>query len=237
MLAEERHHLHPVPTHPHTVAFGTTRVVPPNTPMVAFEAGQYSVPEHLVGQTVWVRVHGRGADEQVVIVHLGAHGPVEVARHRRATPGSPQIIDDHFGDLPTGALNRAPKAKNAAEAEFLALGEGARLWLVEAAAAGTTKTRVKMTEALALAKLFGAGEVDWALGQAAVHGRFAEADLASILDHHATGARSGERHRAGEDHSLTQGTSAWAQLGNQPGARIDKVSEQPVAGDEGGVVA
>jgi hypothetical protein len=113
-------------------------------------------------------------------------GPVEVARHRRATPGSPQILDEHFPDPPAGALDRAPKAKNAAEAEFLALGEGARLWLVEAAAAGTTKMRVKMTEALALAKLFGAREVDWALGHAAVHRRFAEADLASILDHQAS---------------------------------------------------
>jgi hypothetical protein len=47
---------------------------------------------------VWVRVHGRGSDEQVIVVHLGEHGPVEVARHRRATPGSPQIIDEHFPD-------------------------------------------------------------------------------------------------------------------------------------------
>jgi hypothetical protein len=244
MLAEEHHHLHPVPAHPHTVAFGTTRVFPPNTAMVAFEAGQYSVPEHLVDETVWVRVHGRGVDEQVVIVHLGDHGPVEVARHHRATPGSPQIIDDHFTHQPAGALNRAPKAKNAAEAEFLALGEGARLWLVEAAAAGTTKMRVKMTETLALAKLFGAGEVDWALGHAAVHGRFAEADLASILDHHANGMRAGQRHQAGEDHSLTQGTSAWAQLGTQLGSQfgppLGTVPGQPVAlngDDESGVDA
>jgi hypothetical protein len=214
MLAEERHHLHPVPAHPHTVAFGTSRVVPPNTPMVSFETGQYSVPERLVGQTVWVRVHGRGADEQIIVVHVGEQGPVEVARHRRATPGTPQINDDHFSAPPAGALNRTPKPKSAAEAEFLALGEGARLWVMEAAAAGSTKMRVKMTEALALAKLFDPGEVDWALGHAAVHGRFAEADLASILDHHATtNGAAGQRHQAGEDHSLTQGTAAWAQLG------------------------
>jgi len=213
MLAEERHRLHPVPAQPHTVAFGLTRVVPPNTPMISFEGGQYSVPETLVGQSVWVRVHGRGSDEQVVVVHLGEQGPVEVARHRRATPGSPQVIEEHFGDRPAGALDRTPRARNADEAAFLALGEGARLWLVEAAAAGTTKMRVKMTEALALAKLFGSTEVDWALGHAAVHGRFAEADLASILDHHAAGARLDERHQASEDRSLTQGTSAWARLG------------------------
>ena len=219
MLAEERARLHPVPEHPHTVAFGLTRTVPASMPMVAFEGAQYSVPHALVGQTVWVRVHGRGTDEQVVIVHLGSAGPVEVARHRRATPGSPKITEEHFPPAPAGALDRRPKAKNAADLEFLALGEGAHMWLTEAAAAGSTKMRVKMNQALGLAKLFDPAEVDWALGYAAVHSRFAEADLASILDHHA-GARTGSKnlgarteHRAGEDHSLTQGTAAWAQLG------------------------
>lgn len=68
MLAQERVRLHPVPDQAHTVAFGVTRVVPVNTPMVAFESGQYSVPHELLGATVWVRVQGLGdADEQVVI--------------------------------------------------------------------------------------------------------------------------------------------------------------------------
>ena len=216
MLAEERARLHVLPAHPHTVAFGLTRVVPTNTPMVAFEGGQYSVPHTLLGQRVWVRVHGRGDQERVVVVHVGQAGPVEVARHRRATPGSPRLEDAHFPPAPAGALARAPKAKSAAEAAFLALGDGARLWLTEAAAAGTTKMRLKMTQALALAKLFSAAEVDWALGHAAVHARFAEADLASILDHHHTATAAGPTHRAGEDHSLTQGTGGWAALGGPP---------------------
>jgi transposase len=234
MLAEEQARLHPVPAHPHTVAFGLTRTVPASMPMVSYEGGQYSVPHTLVGQTVWVRVHGRGEDEQVVIVHISGVGPVEVARHRRATPGSPKVVDAHFPPAPAGALERRPRAKNVADAEFLALGEGAHMWLTEAAAAGSTKMRVKMTQALGLAKLFDPAEVDWALGHAAVHSRFAEADLASILDHHA-GARSGEQHRAGEDHSLTQGTSAWAGLG-QPGPREDSVGGN-VEDVEGGVIA
>jgi len=215
MLAEEQTRLHPVPAHPHTVAFGLTRVVPASMPMVSFEGGQYSVPHTLLGGTVWVRVHGRGEDEQVIIVHISEVGPVEVARHHRAAPGSPRITEEHFPPAPAGALERRPRAKNAADVEFLALGEGAHMWLTEAAAAGSTKMRVKMTQALGLAKLFDPAEVDWALGHAAVHGRFAEADLASILDHHAN-ARTGEQHRdnrAGENHSLTQGTSAWAELG------------------------
>ena len=58
MLAQERAALHPVPAVAHTVAFGVTRVVPANTPMVALQGGQYSVPHTLLGETVWVRVHG-----------------------------------------------------------------------------------------------------------------------------------------------------------------------------------
>lgn len=228
MLAEERLRLHPVAVNPHTVAFGTTRQVPGNTPMVTFESGQYSVPHQLMGQAVWVRTHGVGDGEQVVIVHVdetggaGGAGPVEVARHHRATPGTPRIDDDHFPPQPEGPLDRRPRPRNAAESEFLDLGEGARLWLIEAAAAGTTKMRVKMAEALTLAKLFDPVEVDWALGHAAVHGRFAEADLSSILDHHARAPQTGE-HRASEQRSLTQGTSGWARLG-QPVADEDEVS-------------
>jgi hypothetical protein len=244
MLAEERARLHPLPEHPHTVAFGVTRVVAANTPMVSLEGGQYSVPHHLLGETVWVRVHGRGDGEQEVIVHVGEGGPVEVARHRRATPGSPRLDDGHFPPTPAGALNRGPRPKNAAEAEFLVLGDGARLWLTEAAAAGTTKMRVKMTEALALAKLFDPAEVDWALGHAAMHGRFAEADLASILDHHATARSSGRggEHRAGEDRSLTQGTAVWAGLGqprDQPHGQPREQTARPGNGrsNEGEVIA
>ncbi|MDQ2757892.1 MAG: hypothetical protein M3Y71_15290, partial [Actinomycetota bacterium] len=99
MLAEEHTRLHPIPLTPHTVAFGVTRTVPPSTPMVAFEGGQYSVPARLLGQTVWVRVHGQGADEMIVLVHVGSTGPLEIARHVRATPGSPKINDAPLGTL------------------------------------------------------------------------------------------------------------------------------------------
>jgi transposase len=214
MLAEERARLHVLPAAPHTVALGVTRTVAANTPMVTFDGGQYSVPHALLGQPVWVRVHGQGPDERVVIVHVSVAGPVEVARHGRAQPGSPRIDDAHFPAAPAGALDRQPKPKNTAEAEFLSLGVGARLWLTDAAAAGSTKMRVKMAAAVALAKLGDPVAVDWALGHAAVHGRFAEADLASIIAHRA-GARqaAGPVCTAGEDRSLTQGTGSWAALG------------------------
>ena len=224
MLEQERARLHPVPAGAHTVAFGVTRQVPGNMPIVSFEGGQYSVPHTLLGETVWVRVRGQGVDEQVVIVHVGTDGPVEVARHGRADPGSPRIEDAHFPPAPAGALERKPLARNAAEAAFLAIGDGARLWLAEAAAAGTGKIRVKMAQAVTLAKLFEAKDVDWALGHAAVHARFAEADLASILDHHHATIADGPRSRAGEEGSLTQGTAGWAALGGpalERGGRAD----------------
>ncbi len=212
MLAEERARLHQLPAVPHTVAFGVTRTVAAKTPMVAFEGGQYSVPWPLLGQPVWVRVHGAGDSEQVIAVHVSDTGPAEVARHRRAAPGSPRLDDRHFPAAPAGALARAPRARSAAEAEFLALGNGARLWLAEAAAAGTGRIRVKMAAAVATARLADAVEVDWALGHAAVSARFGEGDLASILDHHAR-TRPGPACRAGEDHSLAQGTASWAAFG------------------------
>ena len=62
--------------------------------MVTFEHCQYSTPATLLGQSVWIRHHD-GTDE-VVICALDDGGPVEVARHRRATPGSPAIDDSHF---------------------------------------------------------------------------------------------------------------------------------------------
>ena len=220
MLAEERARLHPLPASPHTVSLGVTRTVAATTPLVTFEGGQYSVPHPLLGRSVWVRVHGRGEGERVVIVHVGQGGPVEVARHARATPGSPRLTEGHFPPAPAGALRRGPKAQNAAETEFLALGDGARLWLSEAAAAGATRMRVKMAQAVAMSKLLTATDVDWALGHAAVHARFAEADLASIL-HHRVRARTGPAHQAGEDHSLTQGTGGWAALGAERAGEVN----------------
>ncbi|MDJ0354521.1 IS21 family transposase, partial [Pseudarthrobacter sp. PH31-O2] len=107
------------------------------------------------------------------------------------------------------------KARSAAEAEFLSIGDGARTWLLEAAAAGTGRMNVKMAEAVALAKIAGQSEVDQALGTAAIHGRFANKDLASILN--AAGSRT-TTHAAGETRSLTQGTAAWAAIGRPPAA-------------------
>jgi hypothetical protein len=216
MLAEERTRLHRLPQHPWTAAFGVTRSVPTNTAMIAFEYGQYSVPHTLCGQTVWVRRHGT----QVVVVHVGDAGPIEVARHEQTTPGCPRVDDAHFPPRPEGPLDRTPRPATGEEARFLALGEGAALWLIEAAAAGSSRIRAKMAEAIDLAALHDPAAVDRALGQAATAGRFAHGDLAAIVAHRAGAPdpntpTTSEPARAGEHNSLAQGTGGWAGLGEQ----------------------
>ena len=209
MLETERTQLHAVPDLPHTAALGVTRKVPDNTPMITFEHGQYSTPSTLLGQSVWVR-HHPGTDE-VIICALDDGGPIEVARHRRTTRGTPAIDDAHFPDHP----EKIPgdyriRARNAAEHAFLAIGEGAAVWLKEAAAVGSERIVQKMTHAVDLAALGGRADVDWALGHAAVHGRFATGDLDSIL---ASKGMDLTRHGASEDASLAQGTIGWNMLG------------------------
>jgi hypothetical protein len=154
---------------------------------------------------VWVRIEGN----ELVVTHLAGRGATEVARHLLSTPGHPRIDDAHYPPRPPGALERRPKATNDAELAFLALGEGARLWLVEAGAAGTSRIKVKMAAAVEAARLHGADRVDRALGQGALYGRFAEGDLDSFL---AAEPRRDE-HTASEVYSLQGGTSAWKGFG------------------------
>jgi hypothetical protein len=204
MLGEERARLHRLPDVAYTAAFGETRRVSWSA-TISYGGVLYSVPHTLVEEVVWARVDG----DELVVTHLAGRGATEVARHRLSTPGHPRIDDAHYPPRPPGALARQPRATDEGEAAFLALGDGARLWLVEAGAAGTSRVKVKMGQALTLARLHGNAAVDWALGHAAVHGRFAEDDLAQVL---ATRA-PGHRHAAGEQHSLQSGTRAWDGFG------------------------
>lgn len=204
MLAEERQRLHALPMAAFTAAFGETRKVSPSA-TISFAGVTYSVPHHLVDDHVWVRVDG----DEIVATHLSAKGAVEVARHLRSTPGTPRIDDSHYPLRPTGPLNRHPKPTNSAESEFLDLGEGARLWLVEGAAVGTSRIKAKMADAVQLARLHGIERVDWALGHAATFQRFADGDLTSILAAHPAGIQ----HRASDAHSMQPSTKAWDQLG------------------------
>jgi hypothetical protein len=136
---------------------------------------------------------------------------VFVARPRRPTPGSPAIDEDHF----PGHRDKIPgdyriRARTASEQTFLALGPGAAVWLKEAAAIGTERIIQKMAHAVELSVLGGRADVDWALGHAAVHGRFATGDLDSIL---AAKGLDPTRRGASENTSLAQGTAGWNLFG------------------------
>lgn len=204
MLTEEQSRLHRLPDVAYTTAFGETRKVSWSA-MISYGGVIYSVPHTLADEVVWARVEG----DELVITHVAGRGAREVARHRLSTPGHPRIDDSHYPPRPAGPLHRTPKATNPAEAEFLALGEGARLWLIEAGAAGAARVKVKMAAAVELARLHGTTRVDWALGHAAIYGRFGEDDVASIL----SAQPAGEVQRAGDQHSLQGGTKAWDVLG------------------------
>lgn len=204
MLAEEQQRLHRLPEQAYTVVFGETRKVSWSA-TVSFGGVTYSVPHTLADETVWVRVDG----DQIVITHCPVSGPIEVARHTRSTPGNPMIDDSHYPPRPPGPLGRQPKPTSPTENEFLGIGEGARMWLVEAASAGTSRVKVKMAEAVELARLHGGETVDQALGHAAAYGRFADGDLASII----AAGPVGDDHRPSEDHSLQATTRAWEGFG------------------------
>ena len=208
MLAQERDRLHRLPVVAHTVCFGQTRRVCRQS-TISVGGAIYSVPSRLVDERVWARADG----SELVIVHVDSPaGPREVARHELTTPGRPSICEEHYPPRPAGALERRPRAHGAEEQAFLAIGPGAERWLIAAAAAGATRLRRKIAEAIDLAKLHSPGDVDEALGAAADAGRFGEGDLAAILAHR--GARVIEfPTRPSETQSLQHSTRCWEGFG------------------------
>jgi transposase len=228
-LEAERARLHPLPLVPHTAALGQTRMVGTDQ-TIRFGNVRYSTPPGLAGAEVWVRADG---DELVVIADLaalplrpdwagdGPPGLAEVARHRLSVPGNPQISLAHYPEHPQNSdgTPRPPRVKAVTEAEeaFLAIGGGARAWLIEAAAAGATRVRAKMAEAVELAALAGTAAVDAALGTAAMAGRFGDGDLLSITGYQAAVPAGGQVTVPGEEHSAQPGTAAWAGFGTGPG--------------------
>lgn len=209
-LAEERAHLHTLPEQPYVLALGEERLVGDDQ-TIRWGDVRYSTPPGHQGERVWCRVHG----EELVIVARTEHGVAEIWRHRLSTPGNPVIVDEHYPGHPDGTTPRRPRIRprSLAEQTFIDIGKGAEQWLTEAAAGGVTRIRAKMAAAIELAVVLGTERVDTALGLAAMAGRFADDDLASICDHLAHGAAR-EHVVADETHSAQPGTARWAQLGS-----------------------
>lgn len=204
-LVRELEFLHRVPDEPYTAAFGQTRAVSWSS-TISFRGARYSVPHDFMGARVWVRVH---ADELIICAEVD-DAATEVARHHLIGRGEASIVDAHYPprrDTP----ERAPKATNGHEKQFLGIGRGAQRWLIEAAAAGTRHVPTRMSEAVALAKIHDPTVIDEALGLAATVGRFAEGDLESILM-----SRRHEPTPPPVGHSLQPGTTAWERYGTGP---------------------
>ena len=202
-LEQERLQLHPVADSPYSACFGESRAVGWSS-TISFRAGRYSVPHAHCGGRVWARVVG----DEVVIVAGEGSGAAEVARHPYQNAGGVSINDAHYPPKTCNPLERQPKATNQAEVAFLALGEGARLYLTEAAGSGARSITRRMAEAVTLAKLHGDQSIDTALSTAAIAGRFASGDLESIIVHAKSSVSSPGVIRA--QHSLAQGTSSWS---------------------------
>jgi transposase len=205
-LGVELGFLHRVPDAPYTLAFGESRRVGWSS-VISFHGARYSVPHTFCDSRVWVRTAG----DEVIIVSGEGSGATEVARHRVLAPGQASISDHHYPERSAHPLERRPRATNPAEDRFLALGEGAKRYLIEAAAVGARRIDARMGEAVFLASLHGSDAVDQALGLAAMAGRFHEGDLESIIVHAAGAVRV--RAVPPSDHSLAQGTSSWRALG------------------------
>ena len=142
---------HPDPPAPFTTALGFTRKLD-DLSMVSFEGARYSVPHRLAGQAVWVRRHG----EQAVIVHAG---PDWAGRGRPQSPHRPgHPLRPGTIAAPARLAGASPRARTQAEAEFLAIVDGAGLWLAEAAASGASRVRAKMARTVQLARLHPAAD-------------------------------------------------------------------------------
>jgi transposase len=210
-LSAERARLHPLPEAAHTAALGESRLVEDDQ-SIRFQNVRYSLPAGHEGESVWCRIVG---EELVICARTAPGGGIrELWRHRLSTPGNPVILDEHYDGHPAGRNILEPpiRPKGAEEEAFCALGEGAGRWLREAAALGVARMRRKMRQAVDLSHVVGTDRVDYALGLAAIAGRFGDTDLVSILDHLEQGPGI-EVVRADEAHSVQPGTLGWQAIG------------------------
>jgi len=142
---------------------------------VRFGSARYSVPSRLIGSTVLLRVTGKQV--QVLEPFTGEL----VAEHPLAAPGEASIIDEHYGSARPGRPRRAPRARTAAERQFLGLGDAAAAFLAGAAAAGVSTLPREISEILTLRAAHGDTAVITALERAVEFRRWRANDVRSIL--------------------------------------------------------
>jgi transposase len=205
-LKDEACLLHSLPDFPYTLAFGESRHVSWSS-TVCFRGARYSVPHALVDCRVFVREH---SGEVVIVSGSGSSARI-VATHALLPAGQASIEDSHY-PVRKDPLSREPKATNSAEQRFIDLGDGAKLYLTEAAAAGVRRIEAKMAKAVVLSALHGQDNVDRALGLAAMSGRFRDGDLESILVH---SSQDPVVTRSKDAPSLASSTSHWSRLGQK----------------------
>ncbi|MGP3638575.1 Mu transposase domain-containing protein [Streptomyces sp. 24-1644] len=210
-LDAERTTLHVLPEDPLALALGEERMVRDDR-TVSFGSVRYSTPPGYTGSLVWCRVVG---EELSIITRTPGGDLAEIWRHRLATPGTPQIIEEHYPDHPDSHSIHQPRLRPRTEAEIASIEIGPRAgrWLKEAGPAGAVRIRARMAQAVELTTVLGADQVDQALGLAATAGRFADDDLPSILDRLAAHQSPGDLVRADEAHSVQPGTGGWQALG------------------------
>jgi transposase len=174
-LEQERALLGPLPSlRPELGARPASRKVD-KLSCVRFGSARYSVPSRLIGTTVLITVAG------TAIRILEPFTGEIAAEHRLVAPGETSIADEHYGSARPDKPRRAPRARTAAEKQFLALGEPATAFLAGAAAAGVASLGREIGEILTLHAAHGQAALLAALERAVEFRRWRADDVRSIL--------------------------------------------------------
>jgi hypothetical protein len=142
---------------------------------VRFGSARYSVPSRLIGTTVLITVH----DMKIRVLEPFT-GEI-AAEHELVAPGEASIADEHYGSPRPDRPSRAPRARTAAEKQFLALGDAAAAFLTGAAAAGVANLPREISEILTLQAAHGDTALLAALARAVEFRRWRAGDVRSIL--------------------------------------------------------
>ncbi|MBI4939655.1 MAG: IS21 family transposase [Actinobacteria bacterium] len=150
---------------------------------VRFGSARYSVPNRLIGDTVFLAVlEGRVQILERFTGHGTGHGTGEVvAEHPLVAPGETSILDEHYGSSRPDKPRRAPRARTGDEQRFLALGPTAGEFLTGAAAAGVANLARELRQILTLHAAHGPDALHAALARAVEFGRWRADDVRSIL--------------------------------------------------------